>query len=105
LAPLERPALRARKSGGRDVADPVQELAMTLRPSEESLKRLLGAAAPELLCDECFQRIARYVQLELDGSAADEAIPGMRAHLDGCPACHEEYESLRELVRASAGRA
>jgi hypothetical protein len=23
----------------------------------------------------------------------------MRAHLEGCPACHEDYDSLRELVR------
>jgi anti-sigma factor RsiW len=22
----------------------------------------------------------------------------MRAHLEGCPACHEEYASLRALV-------
>jgi hypothetical protein len=32
------------------------------------------------------------VDLELD-------LPGMRAHLDGCPACREEYESLRDLLR------
>ena len=29
---------------------------------------------------------------------ADAAIPGLRAHLDGCPACREEHESLRALV-------
>jgi hypothetical protein len=26
--------------------------------------------------------------------AADEAVPGMRAHLEGCPACDEDHESL-----------
>ena len=31
---------------------------------------------------------------------ADERIPGMRAHLEGCPACHEDYDSLRELVQS-----
>ena len=71
------------------------------RPDEETIKRLLGPAAPELLCDECFEKIDQYVDLELQGAAADEKIPGMRPHLDGCPACHEEYESLRELVRSS----
>jgi len=34
------------------------------------------------------------------GADADAAVPGMRAHLDGCPACHEDHESLRELVAA-----
>ena len=71
------------------------------RPDEETIKRLLGPAEPELLCDECFEKIDQYVDLELEGAAADEKIPGMRAHLEGCPACHEEYESLRELVRSS----
>jgi hypothetical protein len=32
-------------------------------------------------------------------------VPGMRAHLLGCPACHEEHESLRALVQASGGAA
>ena len=66
--------------------------------SDTTIKRLLGPADPEILCDECFEKIDEYVDLELTGAAADEAIPGMRAHLEGCPACHEEYESLRELA-------
>jgi hypothetical protein len=68
--------------------------------NEAAIKRLVGPAGPEILCDECFEKIDEYVDLELIGAAADEAIPGMRAHLDGCPACHEEYESLRELARS-----
>ena len=71
---------------------------MENQPTDKTLKRLLGPAQPELLCDECFERLDEYVELEVRGAAADERIPGMRPHLDGCPACHEEYESLRELV-------
>jgi hypothetical protein len=26
----------------------------------------------------------------------------MRAHLDGCPACEEDYRSLRDLVRSAS---
>ena len=29
---------------------------------------------------------------------ADRAVPGMRAHLDGCRACREEHDSLRALA-------
>jgi len=64
------------------------------------LKRLLGPAEPEVLCDECFERLDEYVDLELQGAPADELIPGLRAHLEGCPACHEDYESLREFVQS-----
>jgi hypothetical protein len=64
----------------------------------DTLKRLLGPAEPELLCDECFERLDEYVELERAGANADDLIPGMRAHLEGCPACNEEHQSLRALV-------
>jgi predicted anti-sigma-YlaC factor YlaD len=32
------------------------------------------------------------------GHDADAAVPGLRAHLAGCPACREEFDSLRDLV-------
>ena len=64
----------------------------------EAITRLLGPAEPEVGCDECFAEIDRYVELELAGADADAAIPGLRAHLAGCPACREEHESLVALV-------
>ncbi len=67
---------------------------------DKTIKRLLGPAEPEILCDECFEKLDEYVELELQGRAGDDQIPGMRPHLEGCPACNEEYESLRELIRA-----
>jgi hypothetical protein len=72
---------------------------MDARKDTNALDRLLGPAEPELLCDECFEKLDEYVELELQGAPADDRIPGMRAHLEGCPACHEDYESLRDLVR------
>jgi anti-sigma factor RsiW len=69
------------------------------KPTNDTiLKRLLGPAAPEILCDECFEKLDEYVDLELQGAAADDRVPGLRAHLEGCPACQEEYASLRALV-------
>jgi hypothetical protein len=67
------------------------------------LSRLLGPPGPELGCDECFAHLDRYVELELEGADADREIPGMRAHLEGCAACHEEHASLRELVAHERG--
>jgi hypothetical protein len=78
---------------------------MTERPDvKQALNRLLGPAEPELGCDACFEQLDRYVELELAGADADAAIPGLRAHLEGCPACREEHESLYELVRAERAR-
>jgi hypothetical protein len=66
--------------------------------SDPLLSRLLGPDGPEVSCEVCFERLDEYVDLELAGAHADAAIPGMRAHLDGCPACREEHESLRDLA-------
>jgi hypothetical protein len=65
---------------------------------KQALGRLLGPAAPEVGCDACFDLLDRYVELELAGEDAESLLPGLRAHLHGCPACREEHESLRALV-------
>jgi hypothetical protein len=62
------------------------------------LKLVLGPDGPELTCEECFEQLDRFVELELSGADADAEVPGMRAHLAGCPACGEDHESLRDLV-------
>jgi anti-sigma factor RsiW len=72
---------------------------MTERPElRQALGRLLGPKEPEIGCDECFALLDQYVELELSGEDPDAAVPGLRAHLEGCPACREEHESLRALV-------
>ncbi|HEY5293996.1 MAG TPA: hypothetical protein VIJ70_00805 [Gaiellaceae bacterium] len=65
---------------------------------KQSLGRLLGPREPEVGCDECFDQLDAYVDLELAGGETERAFPGLRAHLEGCPACREEHESLRALV-------
>jgi hypothetical protein len=53
---------------------------------------LLGPSGPEVSCEECFEHLDEYVE--------GRDVPGMAAHLEGCPACREDYESLVALVRA-----
>jgi hypothetical protein len=60
----------------------------------EWLGRVLGPRGPEVTCDECFEQLDRYVELELGEVDAEAAVPGMRAHLEGCPACREEHDLL-----------
>jgi anti-sigma factor RsiW len=67
---------------------------------DQTLAKLLGPAGLDVGCEVCFEELDRYVELELAGKDADAAIPGLRAHLEGCPACREEHESLRALVSA-----
>jgi hypothetical protein len=65
-----------------------------------ALERLLGPAGPELTCEECFEYLDRFAEIELAGGDGEAAVPGMSAHLQGCPACEEDYRSLRALLEA-----
>jgi anti-sigma factor RsiW len=65
------------------------------------IKAMLGPDGPELTCEACFEELDRYVELELAAADADAAIPGMSAHLEGCPACREDHESLKALVASA----
>ena len=69
---------------------------------DPTLARLLGPTGYEVSCDECFELLDQYVELEVSGRDADAQIPGLRAHLDGCPACREDHESLLALVTDDA---
>jgi hypothetical protein len=62
------------------------------------LARALGPGEPELTCEQCFEELDRYVELERAGAEAEAAVPGMGAHLRGCPACEEDHRSLLALL-------
>ena len=64
----------------------------------ELVSALLGPGEPELTCEQCFEELDRYVEVELAGGDPDAAVPGMRAHLEGCPACREDRDSLAALL-------
>lgn len=67
---------------------------------DELLRRTLGPPGPEVTCEQCFELVDRYVELQLraGADAAEAAVPGMAAHLEGCPACAEEHATLRALL-------
>ncbi len=66
----------------------------------QRLRQILGPDEPELTCEHCFDQLDCYVELELNGAQADAAVPGLRAHLEGCAACGEDHQSLRALIEA-----
>ena len=64
------------------------------------LEHLLGPAGPQASCEECFEQIDRYLELEAAGLDAAAILPQMRAHLDGCPACREEHDDMLAFLVA-----
>ena len=67
---------------------------MALSPAVAALLTL--DTHPWLSCDECFERVDGVVEDFVYGAVA---IPAdFRAHLSGCPACHEEARMLVSLL-------
>jgi len=73
---------------------------MSETPLTGTLRRLLGPGEPEVTCEVCFALLDVYVDAEVLGADPHDAVPGMAAHLRGCPACAEEHDSLKALVTA-----
>jgi hypothetical protein len=71
--------------------------------SDRLVARIVGPADPEVSCEQCFEQLDRYVELELAGADAEAALPGMRAHFQGCSACAEDRESLRAFLADPVG--
>lgn len=65
----------------------------------DAVRDLTLDTEPWLSCEDCFTLMDVYVETVL-ADPRTTAMPQMRVHLAGCPACAEEAESLRELVAA-----
>jgi hypothetical protein len=66
--------------------------------NQELIAALLGPSGEELTCEACFVHLDRYVDVTVAHGDPDRAVPGMRAHLIGCPACRDDHDSLLEFV-------
>jgi hypothetical protein len=68
--------------------------------SVNRLAALLGPAEPELTCEECFDQLDACAELELGGLDLELVAPLMRAHLEGCPACRDDHDSLLAFLHS-----
>jgi hypothetical protein len=71
---------------------------MTDHHIDQAIDRLLGPSGLEVTCDECFDLLDAYVEREALVGDAEDAMPGLTAHLRGCPACAEDHASLLALI-------
>lgn len=49
-------------------------------------------------CDETFALLDEYAELVSNGEEAARLMPLLKAHLDMCPDCHEQYEVLMQIL-------
>ncbi len=74
------------------------------RDKLKNLVREIATTRPdEIGCDECLERVDRFVEMKLSGLDAAEAMPLVQDHLDKCEDCREEFEALLTALRATEG--
>jgi hypothetical protein len=80
-----------------------QEFSMklTVEILQKMVRSVLKTKPDEIDCDECFTRVDAFVELELQGKNADEAMPLVKDHLERCQGCREEFEALLDCIRAT----
>jgi hypothetical protein len=54
----------------------------------------------EIGCDECFEQVDRFIDMDLSGLNAAQAMPLVQEHLQMCGECREEFEALLTALRA-----
>ncbi|MCL7453160.1 MAG: hypothetical protein M8467_08930 [Anaerolineae bacterium] len=59
------------------------------------IRRIYATRDDELGCEEVFDAIASYVDMEIAGEPAAECFPRVLAHLKQCPHCSDIYLALR----------
>ncbi|MDZ7807252.1 MAG: hypothetical protein U5K71_09050 [Gracilimonas sp.] len=53
----------------------------------------------EIGCDDCFEELHIFAEMELEGKSPEKAMPLIREHLDNCGECRQEYQALLDAMK------
>ena len=75
-----------------------------MKITKDFIKNIIRAAShshpDEIGCDDCFEELHEFAEMELQGKSPEEAMPLVKDHLERCGECREEYEALLEALKA-----
>jgi hypothetical protein len=61
---------------------------------KEIVRRIMRTRPDEIGCETCFDSLDRFVDMELEGKDAAQAMPLIKRHLEICGGCSDEYQAL-----------
>ncbi|MDX1672456.1 MAG: hypothetical protein R3211_08945 [Balneolaceae bacterium] len=62
------------------------------------IRAVINTRQDEIGCDDCFDQLHEFAELELRGKSPEEAMPLVQDHLNRCGDCREEYEALLDAL-------
>jgi len=74
-----------------------------LKPGDvvKLVRVVAGTREAEIGCDECFERLDRFAEVELSGVEASAAMPLVGDHLEKCADCRSKFEALLTALRGT----
>lgn len=72
---------------------------LNLNILKKMVRAIKNTRDDEISCDECFEKLDNFIDLELKGKSPEKALPLVKDHLDRCRECKEEYEALLKAVK------
>lgn len=54
----------------------------------------------EMDCNDCFDALDKFAEMELEGKSPEEAMPRVQEHLDRCAGCKDEYVALMDALKS-----
>ncbi len=74
-----------------------------MKLNKEIIKKLVSAVQAthpdEIGCDDCFDQIHEFAEMELTGKSPEKAMPLIKEHLDKCGECRQEYQALLKAMK------
>ena len=93
---MARRRLAGRLAADGHNADPL----CPLQPAwPTGLADLLAVTPGDAGCEVTFQEVDSYVNCGLTGDDPGQSFASVRAHLDSCAACHQDYQGLLAASR------
>jgi hypothetical protein len=74
---------------------------LNLGDLDKLLRAIADTRETEIGCEESFERMDRFAEVELSGLDAGAVMPLVRDHLSKCEDCRETFEALLRATRAT----
>jgi len=79
---------------------------MKIMPKPDTIRKMLQMLTVtrpvEIGCDDCFEQLDQFVELEMAGKNPAQAMPLVQEHLARCSDCREEFEVLLAALKVQA---
>lgn len=64
------------------------------------LRAVIATKEVEIGCDDCYEKLNKFIEMEINGKSPEQAMPLVKDHLDRCKDCRQEYEALLKAIQS-----